>query len=208
MLTFEQFLLNTAEKGGSLNTLFEESVFALVGTLERIAGSLAAAAIPYEVIGGMAVMIQVNRVDPSAVRNTKDIDILIQRSDLEKITSVVEGHGFTFRHTAGLDMLLPRGETKARNAVHLVFAGEKVRPNQVLPNPPLRPERLSVHGVQVAVIPVRDLVAMKLSTHRDIDRVHIRDMDSAGLITPDLEKELPPVLRTRLNEIRSKERES
>ena len=51
MLTFEQFLLNTAEKGGSLNTLFEERLFALVGTLEKIAGALAAEKIPYEVRG-------------------------------------------------------------------------------------------------------------------------------------------------------------
>jgi len=102
-------------------------------------------------------------------------------------------------------MLLPRGETKARSGVHLVFTGEKVRPNQALPNPRLRPEYLSVHGVEVAVIPVVDLVRMKLTSHRDIDRVHIRDLDSTGLITAKLERGLPSVLRARLQEIRSQE---
>jgi len=29
---------------------------------------------------------------------------------------------------------------------------------------------------------VADFVAMKLSNNRDIDRVHVRDLDSAGLI--------------------------
>ncbi len=75
MLTFEQFLHDTAAKGGSINTLFEERLFALVGTLEKIAGPLASEKIPYELIDGGAVMVQVNRVEPSAVRNTKDVDI-------------------------------------------------------------------------------------------------------------------------------------
>ena len=194
MLTFEQFVQNTVERGGSINTLFEERLFALVGTLERIAKPLAADNIAYELIGGGAVMVHVNRVEPSAVRNTKDVDIMVHRSDLERIKEVARHHGFTFRHAAGVNMLL-----------HLIFSGEKVRPSQVLANPPLRPEYLSMHGVEVAVIPVVDLVQMKLSNNRDIDRVHVRDLDSVGLLTPEVERALPPVLRARLQEIREKE---
>ena len=205
MLTFEQFLRNTAEKGGSINTLFEERLFALVGTLEKIAGPLTAERIPYELIGGGAVMVQVNRVEPSAVRNTKDIDIMVHRSDLDRINEVAQRHAFKFRHAPSVDMLLPHGETQARDAVHLIFSGEKVRPNQMVPNPALRPENLSLHGVEVAVIPVFDLVQMKLSNNRDIDRVHVRDLDSVGLVTPEVEKALPAALRTRLQEIRSNE---
>jgi hypothetical protein len=205
MKTFQEFVTEAAEKGGAINTLFEEKLFALVGTLERIAAPLAAEKIPYELIGGGAVMVQVNRVDPSAIRNTKDIDIMIHRADLDRIKEVAQQHGFTFRHSAGLDMLLPHGETQARNAVLLIFTGEKVKASQALPNPPLRPEHLSIHGVEVAVIPVADLVQMKLSNNRDIDRVHVRDLDSVGLITAAVEHALPPVLRARLEEIRGKE---
>ena len=204
MLTFEQFIHQTIEKGEAINTLFEERLFALVGTLERIAGALAGEKIPYEVIGGMAVMVQVNRVEPSAVRNTKDIDIMIHRTDLERIKEVAHQSGFTFRHAAGLDML-PPGETKAANAVHLVFSGERTKANQAIPNPPLRPEHLFVHGIEVAVIPVLDLVSMKLANNRDIDRVHIRDLDLVGLLSPRIESVLPPVLHARLEEIRGKE---
>jgi hypothetical protein len=191
MLTFKQFLQDAVEKGGSINILFEERLFALVGTLERIAKPLAAEQIPYELIGGGAVMLQVNRVEPSAVRNTKDIDIMVHRADLERIKDVAGRHGF--------------GETRARNAVHLIFSGEKVRPNQAVANPPLRPERLSIHGVEVAVVPVTDLVQMKLSNNRDIDRVHVRDLDSVGLITPEVEAALPPVLQARLRDVRTTE---
>src|SRR6478672_4995034 len=93
MVNFERFLLETAERGGSINTLFEAQLFALVGTLERIAKPLAAAGIPYELIGGGAVMIQVNRVDPSAVRLTKDVDIMISREDFERIKDIARRHG-------------------------------------------------------------------------------------------------------------------
>src|SRR4051812_27320588 len=112
MKTFTQYVTEAFEHGGSLNLMFEERLFALVGTLERIAGPLAAARIPYSLVGGGAVMVQVNRVEPSAVRNTKDLDILVNRADLERIKEVAAQHGFTFRHAAGLDMLMPKGETK------------------------------------------------------------------------------------------------
>ena len=205
MLSFEQSVLDAAENGRSINTLFEERLFALVGTLERIAGPLASAKIPYEVIGGMAVMVQVDRVERSAVRNTKDIDIMIHRADLERVKEVGQQHGFTFRHAAGVDMLLPPGETKALNAIRLVFSGKKNKTNQAVPNPPLRPEHLSVHGIPIAVISVMDLVSMKLTNNRDIDRVHIRDLDSVGLITLKIVKALPVNLHARLEEIRDKE---
>ena len=93
MLTFEQFLRDTAEKGGCINTLFEERLFALVSMLERIAKPLDAARIPYELTGGCAVMVHVNRVDSSAVRLTKDLDIMVKRSDLDRIKAVAERHG-------------------------------------------------------------------------------------------------------------------
>lgn len=138
-----------------------------MGTLDKIAGPLEAAKIPYELIGGGAVMVQVNRVEPSA-RNTKDLDIMVHRTDLERIKDVAANHGFAFLHSADLDMLLPHGETKALNAIRLIITGEKVKATQAVPNPPLRPEYVLVHGVEVAVIPVSDLVQMPLLS--DVDQ--------------------------------------
>jgi hypothetical protein len=202
MKQFLEYITETADEGRTINIMFEERLFALVGTLEKISTVLAAARISFELIGGGAVMVHVNAVEPSAVRNTKDLDIMVHRTDLERIKEVAAQHGFTFRHAAGVDMLLPPGETKAMNAVHLVFTGEKVKASQAIPNPPLRPEHVSVHGVQVAVISVSDLVQMKLSNNRDIDRVHVDDLDLVGLVTPEIEKSLPANLHARLQEIR------
>jgi len=167
-----------------INILFEQRLFALVGILERIAIPLKSEEIPYELIGGVAVMVHVNGADSSAVRNTKDVDIMVHKADLDRIIEAAGQHGFTFDH------------------IRLVCTGEKVRPNQAIPNPPLRPEHHSILGVDVAVISVSDLVQMKLSNNRDIDRVHVDDMDQVGLITREVEKALPPNLAKRLEEIR------
>lgn len=71
---------------------------------------------------------------------------------------------------------------RARHAIRLLFTGEKVNDAQAAPHPPLRPVRVSLHGREFQVIPVADLVAMKLAANRDKDRVHVRGMDAAGLI--------------------------
>jgi len=128
---------------------------------------------------------------------------MISRSDLKRVISVAESQGFRFRHAAGMDMLL-YGD-KALNAVHLLFSGEKVKPSQVVPNPGLSPERKRLKGQEVWVIPVADLVRMKLSANRDKDRVHIRSLDAAGLITPEIERGLPESLRARLQHVRETE---
>jgi hypothetical protein len=46
---------------------------------------------------------------------------------------------------------------------------------------------------------------MKLTSFRLKDKVHIQDLDGVGLITPEIESGLPPVLRERLAEVRATE---
>jgi len=200
---FVEFLEEVAARGGAVNLVFEERLFNLVGILQKIADPLAAAHIPYEVIGGLAVLIHVEAADPAQSVLTRDVDILIQRADLDRVITVAESQGFRFRHVAGVDMLL--FGKKALNSVHLIFAEERVKANQLLPNPTIAPERKLIKGRQISVIPVRDLVQMKLSAGRDKDRVHIRSLDAAGLITARIEHDLPPALRARLQQIRQTE---
>jgi hypothetical protein len=205
VLTFEQFLRTTAARGEAINTLFEERLFDLVGVLHKIAQALSHGGIPYELIGGLAVLIHVEEVNPELTSLTRDVDLMIRREDLERIKEVTAREGFRFRHTAGVDMLLYGETDSARNAVHLVFSGELVRPNQAAPNPAIAPEKKQIHGGEVMVIPVADLVRMKLSSFRDKDRVHVRSMDAARLITPDVEAKLPTELFTRLQYVRETE---
>lgn len=202
-LKWEQFLQETAAKGDVINLIFEERLFNLVGILQKIADPLTTANIPYEVIGDLAVLIHVEAADPSQSVLTRDVDILIHRSDLDRVIAVAESASFQSRHAAGVDMFL-YGD-KPAHAVHLVFTREKVKPGQMVPNPDLAPERKIIKGQEVWVIPIADLVRMKLSANRDKDRVHIRSLDAGGLITPEIEHELPQSLRARLKQVRETE---
>ncbi|MGL6095066.1 MAG: hypothetical protein ACRC7O_04600, partial [Fimbriiglobus sp.] len=103
--------------------------------LARTAATLEAAGIPYAVIGGNAVAAWVSRIDEAAVRNTRDVDILLRRSDLDAAKVAMEGAGFVYRHAASIDMFLDGPGAKARDAVHVIFAGEKVRDIDPVPTP-------------------------------------------------------------------------
>src|SRR4051812_19426735 len=50
--------------------------------LLRAARALEEARVPYAVAGGNAVAAWVSRVDEAAVRNTRDVDIVLRRADL------------------------------------------------------------------------------------------------------------------------------
>jgi hypothetical protein len=205
VLTFQQFLADAASKGEFVNVLFEERVFELIGTLHKITGPLEQAGIPHELIGGLAVFIHIENASPEHSTLTRDIDLMIHRSDLQQVINIAGEHGFRFRHSAGVDMLLYGATTSAKNAIHLLFSGEKVKASQPEPNPKIEPTKVHIHGEAVCIIPVSDLVHMKLSSFRDKDRVHIRAMDAAGLITPDVEGKLSATLKERLKQTRESE---
>lgn len=205
MVTFAEFLGNAASKREFVNVLFEERVFELIGTLQKLSLPLEQAGVPHELVGGLAVFLHVESADSTHSSLTRDIDVLIRRHDLPQIVAIAEEHGFRFRHAAGLDMLLYGDTTSARNAVHLLFTCEKVKETQLEAHPTIRPVRANMHGQDFLVIPVADLVRMKLSSYRDKDRVHVRGMDAAGLINHEVEDGLTEDLRSRLRHIRETE---
>ena len=188
--------------GEAVNTLFEERLFGLVGILHKITGILTAERIPHELIEGLAVLVHVEEADPAQSMLTRDVDLMVRRCDLEPIKEAAARGGFRFRHTASVDMLLYGDTNSAKNAVHLVFSGERVRPSQATPNPVIEPELKQIHGKDVMVIPVAGLVRMKLSSFRLKDQVHIQVMDQAGLITAEVERTLNAELTERLKYVR------
>src|SRR5690242_2446087 len=103
--------------------------------LLRASSALEKAGILYAVAGGNAVASWVSAVDESAVRNTQDVDVLLRRSDLEPATEALARVGFVRRHVAGIELFLDGPNAKARDAVRVIFAGEKVRPEYVLAAP-------------------------------------------------------------------------
>ena len=166
--------------------------------LLRTASALEGAAVPYAVVGGNAVAAWVARVDEAAVRNTRDVDILLSRESMEAATRALEAGGFVRRHAAGVEKFLDGAQGKARDAVHIVFAGEKVRPEYVLPAPELTE---SEKGSDFRVVSLEALVRMKLTSFRDRDRVHLRDLIEVGLVDATWLDRLDPRLAERLRTI-------
>ena len=147
--------------------------------LIRASAALDGAGIAYAVIGGNAVAAWVSQVDLAAVRNTQDVDILLLRADLPGAIGALEAAGFVYRHVAGVDLFLDGEHAKARDAVHVVFAGEHVRPEYAAAAPNIAE---GVAGPSFRVLGLDALVRMKLTSYRLKDRVHLQDLLGVGLI--------------------------
>lgn len=166
--------------------------------LLRAGNALENAGVPYAVVGGNAVATWVARIDESAVRNTQDVDILIRRDDLALATKALAKAGFTHRHVAGIDLFLDGPKAKARDAVRVVFAGEKVRQEYMEPAPDVSEAE---RGDAYYVVTLEALVRMKLTSFRRKDQVHLLDLLDVGLIDTSWCSRLPPELADRLREL-------
>ncbi len=129
------------------------------------------------------------------MRNTQDVDILIRRDDLEGAKDALEAAGFVYRHVAGMDVFLDGPDAKPRDAVHIVFANEKVRPQEPMANPDVTD---CEEGDLFCVLSLEALVRIKLTAFRDKDRMHLRDLIEVGLVGEDWLTRLPDVLNDRL----------
>ena len=167
--------------------------------LRRAAAALDEAGIKYAVIGGNAVAAWVARVDPGATRSTKDVDLLVDESDLPRIENVLVQAGFVREDVIGVTLFRDPDEPSVRASIHLVWAQQKVRPQYNLPAPLVEESVRDPQGFNVIDLPA--LVRMKLTSFRRIDQVHIEDMLSVGLIDETIKSGLPDELRQRLNEI-------
>jgi hypothetical protein len=183
---------------------YDKHLDQLTATAARVCSALRQAGIDYRVVGGLAVLFHVQSRDPIAARLTKDVDLAVNRADLPRIADAVRPLGLEHRHVAGVDMLVDSVGPKARSGVHLLFAGEKVRPTDLEPVPGFSDPGVDDQGILVTS--VASIVRMKLISYRQRDKTHIIDMDSVGLITPEIEAGLPDALRDRLQQVRAEER--
>lgn len=183
-------------------TRMSEGIEKVKARLRRATGLLEAAGLPYAVIGGNAVAAWVSRVDDSVVRNTRDVDILVRRSDMDAIIAAMAGGGFIHRSASILggkgriEMFLDGPGAKARDGVHLIFSGEKVNPESLEPSPDVTDIDAS-HG-DFHLIGLEALITMKLTSYRDKDRVHLRDMMETGMLDESWLPRVPVSLRDRL----------
>ena len=172
--------------------------------LLRAAAALRQAGVPYAVVGGNAVAAWVSRVDEAAVRNTRDVDLLLRRDDLAAAKQALEAAGFHYRQVASpgqsgtMDTFLDGPDAKVRDAVHILWARENVKPDSPEPSPDVT-EAEDAGDFQLISLPA--LVRMKLTSFRDKDRMHLRDLIDVGLVDETWAAALPEVLSGRLWEL-------
>lgn len=163
--------------------------------LKRATAALEAAGVDYAVIGGTAVAAWVATVDPSVVRNTQDVDILLRRADLDAAERALAPAGFVRWNVSDVEMFLDGPDAGPKDAVHVIFSGEKVRANSLAPVPDVtesgKPE-------DFRLIVLEALVRMKLTSFRDKDKTHLRDMLEVGLIDASWPSRFPADLSARL----------
>src|SRR5262245_16923903 len=170
--------------------------------LQRIVRAFEQKGVPYALVGDQAVALWVATRYPAAVRTAKDVDVLLRRSDLPRARAAALAANLDYFETLGVGMFLEQRDPHPRHGVHIVWAGEKVRPENPLPAPNID-ERVELEeGKQVVVL--EGLVRMKLMANRDHDRAHLRDMIGVGLIDraslAGLPKELHELLDRLLTE--------
>lgn len=169
--------------------------------LRKVTAALDNANVRYAVVGGNAVAVWVATVDPGATRTTVDVDLLVNQADLQRITHAFEQLGFERHDLRRLILFVDPEEPSRRSGVHLVWANQKVRPSYLHPAPTVDEAQFTDQGFWVLDLPA--LVRMKLTSFRDLDRVHVKDMIRVGLIDDKVRAALPADLLVRLDALQS-----
>ena len=156
-----------------------EAVQAVRERALRATAALERAGIPYAVAGGNAVAAWVARVDRAAVRNTQDVDILVRRADFAAVKVALEAVGFVHATVMDVACFIDGPQGSPRDAIHLLFAGERVRESYPLPTADVTERELAD---DYHVVTLEALVRMKLNSFRRKDQVHLQDLISLGLV--------------------------
>lgn len=175
-----------------------EAVQAVRERALRATAALERAGIPYAVAGGNAVAAWVARVDRAAVRNTQDVDILVRRADFAAVKVALEAVGFVHATVMDVACFIDGPQGSPRDAIHLLFAGEKVRESYPLPTADVT-ERERADDYHVVALEA--LVRMKLNSFRRKDQVHLQDLISLGLVDDSWLSRCVPEHAVRLRQL-------
>ncbi len=167
--------------------------------LKRTTDALDDAGLDYAVIGGNAVAAWISTIDRHAIRATKDVDLLIRRSDHDLIAAALRTIGLEPAEVSGVSMFLETEDPSPKNAVHVIFANEPIREFDSIVAPDVADAAPGVSGFRV--IPLLGLVQMKLLAFRLRDQTHLVDMLSIGLLDASWKARLPQDLQDRFQQM-------
>ncbi len=117
---------------------------------------------------------------------------------LPAVRTTLEEAGFIYCQLLDVDRFSDGPQGRPSGGVHILFAGEKVRPEYEHASPDLD-ESERAAGFQVAKLEA--LVRMKLIANRLKDRVRLQDLIGVGLIDTTWPARFPPPLSERLQQL-------
>ena len=166
--------------------------------LDRTCIALRNAGIPYAIIGGNAVAAWVATIDDGAVRNTRDVDILLREQDLDIATIAMESAGFVRDSVMNVTVFLDGPNGKPSQGIHVLFAERKVRDEYSTSTPSID-QAVDIEGR--SIVKLAALVEMKLNSFRRKDQTHLLDMIQIGLIDSTWPGQFAKNLGDRLQEL-------
>ncbi len=167
--------------------------------LHEVTSAFESSRIPYAVIGGFAVQAWVSTIDPDATRNTADIDLLVNRADLFRITELLGAIGLTSVADSMLPIFVSADNLSPRSGVHLHFANEKFHPDDVVSAPSA--QSVSQNNLGFRVVSLLDLITMELQSFRLHQQVDLIDLFEIGLIDATWKSRLPIELQDRFDSV-------
>ena len=128
------------------------------------------------------------------------MNLLIHREDFDKVITVLVEARFTYEAINGRHVFLDRPDSKPRDAVFVFFANEKVREEDFEPTADVS-ESVIGEDAKYRCLSLDALVRMKLTSFRNKDAMHLRDLADVGLIDETWPARYPAVLADRLQHV-------
>lgn len=171
----------------------------LLNRARMVSGALSAAGVPHAVIGGLAIRTFEALAHGGASLTTRDMDILLRRSDLDRASQALQPLGFNYRVVNSIPAFVLPGE-RFRNAIHILWAGEVVKQSPH-PTPDFDETQLRESPEGYLCIDIKRLVFLKLTSFRPKDVAHLQDLAQWRLITQPIQDSLPADLKLRLDQV-------
>lgn len=166
--------------------------------LKQAVDALEREQIPHSVVGGNAVAEWVKQLDDEADRSTRDVDLLIRRSDEFRVKAVLSSVELIGHVRRPGDASLIGDARLPRNTVYLLFEKGKFLPDDPFAMPTVE-QAVEMYGMPI--VDLIELVRMKLTAYRTIDQVHLLDLIHVGQIDQSWPARFPPPLADRLQEL-------
>lgn len=196
MIAYEQQL--DRDPGWALQegSMHFEKASAVHTALRRIAEQLDRLAIPYAIVGGMAMFFHGYR------RFTEDVDILVTRDGLQRVHEELEGRGYLPPFSGSKNLRDTQAGVRIEFLVSGQFPGDGKSKPVAFPNP--AEVAVEIDGVRIVSLP--KLIELKLASglsnpRRARDLADVQELIDTLKLSQDLADELDPSVRDKYREL-------